>query len=117
MPKHIDAVEVVRCVDCDVPHNSWTGCPNLNGMIPPPDFYCARGQRKQQTDGATDMNVGNKSEKLMPCPFCGGTVEIFPNFQKQYGINCHTCGMTVFMGGDCYDKQKTTEKWNERAGT
>lgn len=41
-----DVVEVVRCKDCDVPHNRWTGCPNLNGMIPPPDFYCARGERK-----------------------------------------------------------------------
>ena len=42
-----DVMEVVRCVDCDVPHNSWTGCPNLNGMIPPPDFYCAKGVKKQ----------------------------------------------------------------------
>ena len=44
-----DMVEVVRCKDCDVPHNKWLGCPNLNGLIPPPDFYCARGERK---DGA-----------------------------------------------------------------
>lgn len=41
-----DVVEVVRCKECDVPHNKWTGCPNLNGLIPPPDFYCARGERK-----------------------------------------------------------------------
>lgn len=46
-----DVVKVVRCKDCDVPHNKWTGCPNLNGMIPPPYFYCARGERKEQTDG------------------------------------------------------------------
>ena len=45
----IDTVEVVRCKDCAVPHNKWTGCPNLNGLIPPPDFYCARGERR--TDG------------------------------------------------------------------
>lgn len=44
-----DAVEVIRCKDCAVPHNSWTGCPNLNGLIPPADFYCARGERKEQT--------------------------------------------------------------------
>lgn len=43
----VDAVEVVRCKDCDVPHNIWTGCPNLNGMIPPPQFFCAKGVRKQ----------------------------------------------------------------------
>lgn len=42
----VDAVEVVRCKDCDVPHNKWLGCPNFNGLIPPPDFYCARGERK-----------------------------------------------------------------------
>ena len=41
-----DVVEVVRCKDCDIPHNKWLGCPNLNGMIPPPDFYCARGKKK-----------------------------------------------------------------------
>ncbi len=42
-----DVVEVVRCKDCDVPHNRWTGCPNLNGLIPSPDFYCARGERRK----------------------------------------------------------------------
>ena len=43
-----DVVEVVRCKDCDVPHNKWTGCPNLNGLIPPPDFYCAKGTPKER---------------------------------------------------------------------
>ena len=43
-----DVVEVVRCKDCDVPHNKWLGCPNLNGLIPPPDFYCARGKMKEK---------------------------------------------------------------------
>ena len=66
-----DVVEVVRCADCDVPHNRWTGCPNLNGMIPPPDFYCARGERKPQTADATDNNVGDKSE----CPVCSRITE------------------------------------------
>ena len=57
MPKQIDAVEVVRCKDCDVPHNKWTGCPNLNGMIPPPEFFCARGERKREEmkGGAPDV--------------------------------------------------------------
>lgn len=44
----VDFIEVVRCKDCTVPHNKWTGCPNLNGMIPPPEFFCARGERKQK---------------------------------------------------------------------
>ena len=42
-----DAVEVVRCNNCTVPHNQWTGCPKLNGLITPPDFYCSYGERKK----------------------------------------------------------------------
>ena len=38
----------LRCKDCDVPHNRWTGCPNLNGMIPPPEFFCAKGVKKSR---------------------------------------------------------------------
>lgn len=41
-------IEVVRCKDCEVPHNKWTGCPHLNGLIPPPNFYCAYGKRKDK---------------------------------------------------------------------
>ena len=41
-----DTVPVVRCKDCAVPHNKWTGCPKLSGLVPPPDFYCAYGERK-----------------------------------------------------------------------
>lgn len=47
----VDAVEVVRCKDCAVPHNYSTGCPKLGGLIPSEDFYCACGKRK---DGETD---------------------------------------------------------------
>lgn len=43
-------VEVVRCKDCDVPHNKWIGCRYLNGLIPPPDFYCACGKRKNDKE-------------------------------------------------------------------
>ena len=42
----IDAVKVVRCKDCTVPHNKYTGCPKLNGLVTPPDFYCPFGERK-----------------------------------------------------------------------
>ena len=42
----VDAVEVVRCRDCAVPHNKYTGCPKLNGLVTTPDFYCPFGKRK-----------------------------------------------------------------------
>lgn len=45
-------IEVVRCKDCAVPHNKWTGCPKLNGLIPPPDFYCSYGKLKELKDNA-----------------------------------------------------------------
>ncbi len=42
----VDAVSVVRCKDCAVPHNKYTGCPKLNGLVTPPDFYCPFGEQK-----------------------------------------------------------------------
>lgn len=42
----INAVEVVQCRDCAVPHNKYTGCPELNGLVTSPDFYCPFGERK-----------------------------------------------------------------------
>ena len=44
----IYAVPVVRCRDCAVPHNKYTGCPVLNGLVTPPDFYCPFGERKEE---------------------------------------------------------------------
>ena len=46
----VDAVEVVRCKYCAVPHNKYTGCPKLNGLVTPPDFYCPFGERKDGAD-------------------------------------------------------------------
>ena len=46
----VDAVKVVRCKDCAVPHNKYTGCPKLNGLVTPPDFYCPFGERKEGAD-------------------------------------------------------------------
>ena len=45
-----DVVEVVRCKDCDVPHNKWTGCPYMNGLIPPPNHFCSYGERRADND-------------------------------------------------------------------
>lgn len=38
--------EVVRCAECTVPHNMYTGCPRLGGLVTPPDFYCAYGEKE-----------------------------------------------------------------------
>ena len=43
----VDAVPVVRCKDCAVPHNRWTGCPKMNGTVMPPDGFCSYGERKE----------------------------------------------------------------------
>lgn len=37
---------VVFCKDCKVPHNHFFGCPNMNGLVPPPDHFCSFGERK-----------------------------------------------------------------------
>lgn len=45
-----DVVQVVRCKDCAVPHNRWTGCPILNGLVTSPDFYCSYGERSKEVE-------------------------------------------------------------------
>ena len=45
-----DVAPVVRCKDCAVPHNKYTGCPELKGLVTPPDFYCPFGERKDGDD-------------------------------------------------------------------
>ena len=46
----VDAVEVVRCKDCAIPHNRFTGCPNLNGLIPPENHFCSFGEKKESEE-------------------------------------------------------------------
>ena len=45
-----DVIQVVRCKDCIVPHNQWTGCPILNGLVTSPDFYCSYGERRKEDE-------------------------------------------------------------------
>ncbi len=37
---------LVRCNECAVPHNNWTGCPKMNGTVMPPDGFCSFGEQK-----------------------------------------------------------------------
>lgn len=43
-----DFAEVVRCFECNIPHNKWTGCPYMNGLIPPPNHFCSYGVKKDK---------------------------------------------------------------------
>ena len=46
----VDAVEVVRCGKCAVPHNEKTGCPKLLGVVTAPGFFCGFGVRGDNYD-------------------------------------------------------------------
>ena len=47
----VDAVEVVRCKDCEYSYNisGWWRCSHGTccGRVVSPDFYCAEGKRKE----------------------------------------------------------------------
>lgn len=36
----------MNCSTCNIPHNKYTGCPKLNGLIPPSDFICGFWEKK-----------------------------------------------------------------------
>lgn len=38
--------KIIRCKDCAVPHNRWTGCPKMNGTVMPEDGFCSFAERK-----------------------------------------------------------------------
>lgn len=43
-----DVREVVTCAECSIPHNKYTGCPKLNGLVTPTDFFCAFGRKNDE---------------------------------------------------------------------
>ena len=45
-----DVQPVIFCKDCAVPHNQWTGCPKLGGLVTEPDFFCAFGEPKGDSE-------------------------------------------------------------------
>ena len=52
-----DVVEVVRCKDCAIPHNRFTGCPKLNGLIPPENHFCSFGERMDSENGVCNIRL------------------------------------------------------------
>ena len=55
-------MEVVRCYECDVPHNAKTGCPKLNGLITPPDFFCYYGEKRDIPETIRKMEFRGKQK-------------------------------------------------------
>ena len=39
---------VVHCRECAFSHNSWLGCPKMNGAVMPPGGFCSYGERRNQ---------------------------------------------------------------------
>lgn len=53
------------------------------------------------------------SEKLKPCPFCGGEVEFYIGVYDICTVTCKNCGaMTSFTNS--LTKDKTIDTWNRR---
>ena len=52
-----DEVIVVRCKDCEYPHNGETGCPRIFGRVVPEDWYCADGKKKKAKTGAKKIEA------------------------------------------------------------
>jgi hypothetical protein len=52
------------------------------------------------------------SEKLKPCPFCGGKVSI--NYEETYYIECHNCMTQVKPSGKRHSEAVCRAHWNGR---
>lgn len=79
----VDAVEVVRCRECIIPHNRYTGCPRLNGLITPPDFFCGFGEKQNENQRARNMRWNDDGS----CPVCGEYDNRDP-FGSKFCPNC-----------------------------
>lgn len=56
----------------------------------------------------------NDTEKLLPCPFCGGKAEKTKNGGLR-GVHCSNPGCIAFDIQGCFCKYKKAVKaWNER---
>lgn len=96
--QRVDAVEVVRCKDCIVPHNEWTGCPKLNGLKTTSDFYCPYGK-------------GKRMDELKPCPFCGGDAAFVGDTRI---IKCKRCGGAFICANPLITTLEVKNAWNRR---
>jgi len=104
--------DVVRCKACAVPHNQWTGCPKLNGLVPPPDFYCAYGEREIMD------NTREKLIKLIGCtdfsPVSGAVTTIGSRFTTAF---IEVIADHLIANGVTLQKVITVEGYKMFAGT
>lgn len=52
------------------------------------------------------------SDKLKPCPFCGGKAKVYWNVWSYEFVKCETCGATT---GEFADNKGSIRAWNMRA--
>lgn len=50
------------------------------------------------------------TEKLLPCPYCGGEWKLFVDFQNRYQVGCRNCGVCT----DWYSREEAIAAWNRR---
>lgn len=59
-------------------------------------------------------------EKLKPCPFCGGKVEIINAEELTingicFVVHCDNCESETCFWRNCMSEERTAKKWNRRA--
>lgn len=62
-------------------------------------------------------------EKLKPCPFCGGKVEIINIINDEeltingncFVVHCDNCESETCFWRNCMSEERTAKKWNRRA--
>ena len=71
---------------------------------------------------STLQDVDRMTERLKPCPFCGGEAEL-----RQYDVDadnrwwyvaCYTCGISMdpLFWNSGQTREETIMKWNRRVG-
>jgi Lar family restriction alleviation protein len=59
------------------------------------------------------------TDKLKPCPFCGGEGDAFtafdPNVEETWLVHCKSCEASIATPERDNTKQEATELWNTRA--
>lgn len=57
------------------------------------------------------------TEKLKPCPFCGGDVELrYSDYGDQCWIKCTHCSLACRFEKHLHHSDRTAEAWNQRKG-